>query len=664
MWFSTVPLSARRLILGLGGVALCLALFGFRAGGLPFIPQAQFSDAAISHWGAALHLQRSVWSGEYPLWQNVLLAGAPFAANPLNKVTYPPQVLALILPPSVHLNVMILLHLLIGTLGMWRWARAWQLGDIGATLAVLSYMMAPRMLGHLGAGHLDIYYAMAWLPCLMTLLHNGARKGAGLRYLLSLSMVGAMLVLADVRVSLFAGMFAVAYLLWRAAALRDFWRVGWALGALVSFAVLVAGLIVPLMGWQPYLTRSDLSPLEAGIFSVEPLALVGMLLPSHSGQIETLVYFGLGVFVLAGLGLVGLPRGARIFFGGVLLVALLWTLGEYSPLWRWAAQWEFIRWFRVPSRAWLIITLVMPLLAGMGAQALMHAAERWRTGTPPKSIFWLRLGAAGVTGMFGVCGVSLLVANVSELPASVGVMLIFNALALAAVLFVVLMRRGRALWVGVSVLAIVAVDLGVTGWHWLEWRAPSVWYHAYTPVSTWLRQDAAARVYSPNYALPQQVAIGEGIALFYGIDPFQLQAHAQAILSASGVPDEGYSVVMPPLVYPQGVEASDDALALANSEYRPDSSILAAWGVSHVVSLHPLEVPALMLAQRVGEVYIYRNSAYIPSAAPPMQRPPAETAQLHQRTLAAQGFSAVGWLVMVMLWLWATVQERKSRNAP
>lgn len=84
------------------GVALLVALVALRAltsfdpDGLPFQPGAHFSDAATSHWPAALHLRRSVLEdGAFPLWRPLLMGGQPFAANPLNKVGYPPQWLAL-----------------------------------------------------------------------------------------------------------------------------------------------------------------------------------------------------------------------------------------------------------------------------------------------------------------------------------------------------------------------------------------------------------------------------------------------------------------------------------------------------------------------------------------------------------------------------------------
>ena len=59
------------------------------------------------------------------------MSGSPFAANPLNKVWYPPQWLVLIVPPILHLNLLTWLHLVAGGTGAWLWSRGAGLGPGG-----------------------------------------------------------------------------------------------------------------------------------------------------------------------------------------------------------------------------------------------------------------------------------------------------------------------------------------------------------------------------------------------------------------------------------------------------------------------------------------------------------------------------------------------------
>ena len=76
--------------------------------------------------------------------KDTILGGGPFAANPLNKTAYPLQWLALILPPALHINLLIVLHLLVAGWGMWCWARSLDLPEPAAALSALAYVFAPK----------------------------------------------------------------------------------------------------------------------------------------------------------------------------------------------------------------------------------------------------------------------------------------------------------------------------------------------------------------------------------------------------------------------------------------------------------------------------------------------------------------------------------------
>src|SRR5439155_936612 len=135
-------------------------------------PQSSFSDAVISHWPAALFLKRSVNAGFWPLWRALLMSGQPFAANPLNKVWYPPQWLVIILPMTLHLNIMIGGHLVLAGLGMHVLGRRLGLSLGAASVAGMAYALTPRLAGAVGAGHLDIVYAAAWFPWVLWAVHG------------------------------------------------------------------------------------------------------------------------------------------------------------------------------------------------------------------------------------------------------------------------------------------------------------------------------------------------------------------------------------------------------------------------------------------------------------------------------------------------------------
>src|SRR5688572_25497679 len=122
-------------------------------GTIPYPPNSEFSDAAISHWPSAQFLRSSILEHQtFPFWNPLRMLGQPFAANPLNKVWYPPQWLVLILPPTLHLDVLIYLHGAWLVFGMLVWARRANLHLFAAISATLMWGFAPKLIAHLGAG--------------------------------------------------------------------------------------------------------------------------------------------------------------------------------------------------------------------------------------------------------------------------------------------------------------------------------------------------------------------------------------------------------------------------------------------------------------------------------------------------------------------------------
>ena len=592
----------RLKLLAAGLLGVFLLVCGLRPDGLPFAPGAAFSDAAVAHYPAASYLQRSVRvEGHLPLWWELNMAGQPFAANPLNKTAYPLQWLALFLPPTWHLNVMIILHIGIAALGMARWTHALGFHRRAVLISAGAYALAPRIAAHTGAGHLDLLYAMAWFPWLMWAIRDWFASAFSVRKLFGLSLIAALILLADVRLSLFAYAIGTIYGGFEAARDRR-----WAMAFKSAFAVplwalLVAPLIVPLLMWQPYLSRTEMTTEEAGVFSLEPAQLTGLALPQARGNVETLTYVGISVAVLASVALIAQP-GKHIEWFVMCGLALLYALGSNSVFWRSLVEMlPFLRWFRVPARAWLIVALAAPLLAGYGGNWLLSAAEQPRS--QPRLIRRIRLVALVGLVIMVTCGAFALI-SLPELAES-GLHLLVIGGATSVIILLALAGRLTGGSLAVALMLVVAADLTLAGRTWLEWRDEDDWLKPYTGLAETLRADNADRIYSPAYSLPQQVAADYDFHLFGGVDPFQIQGVVQAITAAGGVQAQGYSVVQPPLT---GVEGDD--LEEANRDAMPDTALLAHWQVSHVVAPYPIDHPRLELVDTLEDTYVYRNLDY------------------------------------------------------
>lgn len=469
----------------IGLAAAFLTFSGLRWDTLPFTPGARYSDAVTSHLPAAAFLQESIIVEEtFPVWRDTIMAGQPFAANPLNKVMYPPQWLAVVLPPTLHLQIMIALHLLIAGVGIWRWARGLGLRVETAAWCALAYVLAPRMIAHLGAGHLDIIYAMAWLPWVMESARRlGTReRGASFELILSASL----LILVDVRVSLFGLILAAGYGIVVSIREKSIDRnVVIGVGSIFVVGILTAGLTLSLLAWGPYLSRAALTPAEAGVFSLDNAALIiGFMFPAFG--VETMTYIGISVLLLV---VMALAFEFRRLWGWliVIVIAALYALGVNSILWTTLTDLvPGLLWFRVPARAWIIAALIAVILAGYGLDRLLNLAARQNI----KAVRWIASAA----------------------------------------------------------LLITFVELALVGRSKLEWRGTEDWLTPYTALAERLVELDPQLIYSPTYSLPQHVAQLYHLKLFGGVDPFQIAGVSDAIMAAGGVQTDAYSVVMPPLL--------------------------------------------------------------------------------------------------------------------
>lgn len=636
------------------GIGLLL-LLGLRPQSLPFIPEARFSDAVVSHWPAALHLRQSVLElGTFPLWQDTILAGGPFAANPLNKTAYPLQWLALIFQPAPHINLMILLHLFLAGWGMWRWGRLLGMTDVAAVFCGLAYAFAPKIIAHIGAGHVDLLYALAWWPWLMASVFQLARaSNLSARLTLQVDLFATLVFLSDVRLSLFALALALAYGLAEVIKSRRWRVIVWPLPSVAIFIVLTLSVTIPLLAWQPWMNRASLTPDDAGVFALEGGQLVGLLLPPHSGNPETIAYLSLPILLLASIALVSALR-KHIFWLGVILFSALYALGQNGPLWPLLVNvFPFLLWFRVPSRAWFVVVLASCLLAGHGLQTLMQTVERLRQDNKLPRLALKRLAIAGGMGASLFCGgFTLLV--LTDLPMTIGIGVIATGVLLGVVLLLGFYRRLSPPQLAYALIAVLFIDLAWTGYQWLEWRGPDTWLTHQTELVERLQSDNPARIYSPNFALEQQVAAANDLHLFYGVDPFQLTGIADAITQGSGVSSESYSITRPPMNLDDGGDP-DEALRLVNRDSTPDTGILAQWAVSHVVATYPITHERLSLAATIGDLFVYRNLDFAGDQTtgwPDWDGLPDEAtiARLNQFTIMAALVSALGLVICLVAW--------------
>ncbi len=575
-------------------------------------PQARHSDLAITHWPNAHFTRRALWEeGRFPLWRSTLMSGTPLAANPVAGLYYPLNWVFLFLPwlpLEVGFNLSALAHLWLAGAAMFALLR-WGLGAgaWGALAAGVVYEAAPKLMAHLGAGHIGWAQAWGWLPlvvlCWIKLEASGSDRAG--RWMMGAAVALACQFCADVRMAAYTLILVmtlslVSFLRRPRAGGRYAARVG---GVLALLAGLTACQWLPLAALLPETTRASMTLHDAAVWSLPVRYLAGLFIADHGGFHEWMIYVGVVPLVLAGFGVGPAWRWAqkRWLIGwlmGVGIGSVWFSLGEngglFPLLWRIVPGLGLLR---VPPRAWVLVLFAMAVLVGLGVEEMRRGRRLGRWAGP-------LLLATGLIAPLLAMGYWL---ATGELPSNWALFGLLTPLAVAWLGFGA-RSRGRArpgpLWSGVILLLIVLDLLAVDG-TLVEARPPAQVWADGQAAAEWLGDQRLGefRIYSPSYSLPQHVAERYGLALADGVDPLQLRVYADYLTRAAGLDPQtqGYSVTLPP--FPEGV--TDVRLAL--KDVTPDPERLGRLGVRYVATAFPIPVEALQLVDQFDGVYVYRN---------------------------------------------------------
>ncbi len=592
-------------------------------GRFPFPPGSPFSDLVISHYPNALFVQRSLTEWKtVPLWSPTILSGYPFAADPLSGLYYLPGWFVLLFPLVVGFNLLVVLHLILGGVGLYCLLRAEGLPENAALFGAFAFEAMPKLFSHLAAGHISLLYAVPWTPWLLLAelsaqrsyqtLQSRDRFSTGLRILTSLlpGLVLGIILLADVRWGAYAGLVWVGYRLWHTGKGVSFrTSVVWIVGPGLFALLVAAPLLVPLAEYTRLSTRAALTPQESFILSLNPVQLLGLIYPYLRGPAEWCLYPGALVAALFLLGL-SLPVVRRKAGFWMLLVAvtLVFSLGSYLPGLPLLAHLPGFSLLRVPPRVLFLCGLGFAAAAAYTFNALTTGSEaaQMRAGSG-RMLF----GVTALVVLFGAAAAVVVPQAAVRLQFGWGALLF-----LLSMLFIFLARFRR---VGSPVLFVMATvlllaDLSAVNALALDFRssantfvpgaASAAYLSAKENVSSNLQ--GPFRVYSPSYSLPQQVAGLFHLELADGVDPLQLASYAAFFQPASGVPAPGYSVTLPP--FQSGEPAMD------NQAYRPDAQRLGLLNVRYVVAAYELPGSQLYLLAHIEDTYIYRNPFALPRA--------------------------------------------------
>lgn len=578
----------------------------FQAGKFYYGLYADFSDLPVSHLPNAIYLLNSLKAtGEIPLWSSLILGGTPFAADPLAGIWYPVGWIAYPFPQPMGFNLVLLLHIFWGGLGMTLLLNRLGLRREAAILGGLAFELMPKVFSHAAGGHITLVYAVAWIPWL--LYGERIRQDKNARRLLTTLIPGVvigLIFLADPRITVYAGLVWLMFSIWQLSGSRGTNPVGVSimrgLGGsgytlLIAFGI-AAVLGLPMLEFVNNSTRSALAVKDILEFSLSPYQLFNLVFPSIGGFWESVIYPGAVLVLLLVYALAMRNVRRRTGFWLILIaVGLVISMGSLWPGSDIAARLPLVSLLRVPSRAWLLSGFGIAAVAAYSLDSILSPRQTSRKNSV--TFVWIFLAGLSVFLPIGILGLS------GSLPAG----MIWSAIAfpLAAVILVQLRKSENQAGLTALLIALVVADLAGVNLLGMKFRGePDVMGEGSAAAKFISSQPGQFRVYSPSYSIPQQTAAAYDLELADGVNPLQLRTTVDYMAQASGANQTGYSVTLPP--YATGNPEVDNKTAVV------DPYLLGLLNVRYLASAFPQNNTRLTGRWQENGTYIYENADFKP----------------------------------------------------
>lgn len=393
------------LAAGLYGIVIAL-VFGralLPGAGLPA------GEAGEMIWGDDIHrayyfyrefFNSFLAQGIWPWWNPYTFGGAPFIANPIVNIWYPPTWLFVVLPLNLAYSWHIALHLLWAMLGMYVLLNSKlkiQNSKLAAWIAGLVFGLSGFFAARIWAGHVDVIAAASWLPWVVgafwylnherwkNLRHGGEISTSLNRRVVVAGGLFALQILAGYQTMAFftleaVGLLTIFFCFFQRSAIPAIRAI---LAVLLGVG-LAAIQIIPTQeffrasirtftlpySWNSYgsLTVQSLKQFFNPFISGDQLTYSGPPpnYPEHAffvGRVGML--FVLGVFLYTLPRLLKSPR--LLMFCSIALFGLWVSLGPHAPVDLQYILWKFVpmyKYLRIPARHLILVVFGLSGLIG------------------------------------------------------------------------------------------------------------------------------------------------------------------------------------------------------------------------------------------------------------------------------------------------------------
>jgi hypothetical protein len=389
-------------------LVLPLLLFHKAVTGSSVIVSGDFSgsDLLDLNYPFKAILEKAISHGHLPLWEPNLSLGFPVLAEGQIGAFYPINILLTLLPAHLALNYSVIASFMLAGFWMFIYARSLKRTNFSAFITAITFMFSAFFV--VRAKHVNMIASAAWVPFLFWATRKLFQERK-LRYATLIGIGLALQFLAGHPEMTFFSLFLfLVYLVFEAflAVRKDGVDtiLPLAVLSLCTASVVAAGLsavqILPSLEFTRLTEREEFTVQTATAYPFHPKNLITFISPYYFGNPatgsyredirttgifwENASYFGLLPLVLAIWAVVSTirkkPRNPyMLFFMLFALLALLLTLGRYTPIYGWL--WQLLpgfQLFRFPNRFNLYVIFSLTLLAGVGADLLVTKLMKYR----------------------------------------------------------------------------------------------------------------------------------------------------------------------------------------------------------------------------------------------------------------------------------------------
>ena len=320
-----------------------------------------------------------------PLWRPDQMMGESLIANPLSSLTYPANILFLILPTELAIVIYYFLHFFLAGVFTFYLARSLKLSRLSSLAAAIFYTFSVKMLLHLFAGHVTMVAAFAYFPLVFLSIRKLLSK-VEFMWIISASAALSFMLMLYPTIFYYALIFLLVFLIYHLWMRRFNLSLKnviilkvWPMILVITIVIgLSAIFLLPQIEFAKFSTRSQLKIEDVAIplFNFK-IFLVSLFIPYmdfDNLDHESFLYLGFIPTILFLSGFSKLSKVQKIFLLLVGFLTLSFIAGLSTPVFKLSYEiLPFLKYSRVTTRLWFAVALVVALIA---AKALEHLKSK------------------------------------------------------------------------------------------------------------------------------------------------------------------------------------------------------------------------------------------------------------------------------------------------